>query len=73
MDIKHTIKDNYLNEADYKSIKNTMLGRDFPWYFTYTVASLRDKHKFHYYFSHVFFHARGGNHFSFFQDSFPNS
>jgi len=55
MDIKHTIKDNFLNEADYKSIKNTMLGRDFPWYFTNTVASLRDKHKFHYYFSHVFF------------------
>ena len=59
-DIQHTIQDNYLNETDYKNIKNTMLRRDFAWYFINTVASLHDKNQFHYFFSHVFFMREDG-------------
>ena len=33
MDIKYTIKDNFLNQADYENIKKIILGDEFPWYF----------------------------------------
>jgi hypothetical protein len=56
MDKKHTIKDNYLNEADYKNIKNVMLGGNFPWNFHDTIVTLNDKNNPNYFcWSHVFF------------------
>ena len=33
MDMKYTLKDNYLNKEDYNNLKRIMLGNDFPWYF----------------------------------------
>ena len=32
MDLKHTIKDNFLNTIDFDKIKSTMLGIQFPWF-----------------------------------------
>ena len=58
--IQYTVQDNYLNETDFKNLKNIMLRRDFPWYFINTVASLHDKNQFHYFFSHVFFMREDG-------------
>ena len=55
MDIKHTIKDNYLDETDYKNIKNIMLGKEFPWLFSDNVSSSNDKSKFSFFWNHVFF------------------
>ena len=36
--IEYTLKNNFLNQADYENIKNTILGEEFPWYFQYGVA-----------------------------------
>ena len=32
MDLKHTIKDNFLNQKDFESIAKVMLGYKFPWF-----------------------------------------
>tara|TARA_R110002020_G_scaffold468131_1_gene692175 strand:- start:192 stop:686 length:495 start_codon:yes stop_codon:yes gene_type:complete len=53
--IKHIIKDNFLNETDYKNLKNIMLGGDFPYYFSNTVSSLKDKEDLHFFWTHGFF------------------
>jgi len=60
MDIKHIVQDNYLNETDYKNLKNIMLGEDFPWYFNDKVADMNDQDKFHFYWTHTFFKQDGG-------------
>ena len=60
MDIKHIVQDNYLNETDYKNLKNIMLGGDFPWYFNDKVADMNDQDKFHFYWTHTFFKQDGG-------------
>jgi hypothetical protein len=58
--IQYTIQDNYLNETDYKNIKNVMLGGDFSWHFFDTVASFNDQRKFHFFWTHVFFVQNAG-------------
>ena len=56
MDIKHTVKDNYLNEDDYKNLKHIIMeGGTFPWHFFNTVANAGEQHKFNFYWTHVFF------------------
>ena len=54
MDIKYTIKDNFLNQADYENIKKIILGDEFPWYFQEGVAQ-DEKHDFQFFWTHVFF------------------
>jgi len=60
MDIKHTVKDNYLDEAEYKNLKKIMLGGNFPWSFHETVSSYNDQHKSHFFWTHVFFSRDAG-------------
>ena len=56
MDIKYTIKDNFLDQVDFENIKNSMLGDNFPWYFSEGVSSSEtEKHKDHFYWTHGFF------------------
>ena len=55
MDIKYTIKDNFLNKADYNNLKMIMLGDNFPWNFHQTVTSYNDQRKSHFFWTHVFF------------------
>ena len=38
MDIKYTIKDNFLDPLEFENIKNTMLGHELPWFFQHEVA-----------------------------------
>ena len=59
MDIKYTIKNNFLNQADYESIKNIIMGDEFPWYFQQTVASPK-KHDSQFYWAHTFFNRTRG-------------
>ena len=54
MDIKYTIKDNFLNQVDFDNIKKGILGNTFPWYFSDGVSSPK-KHKDHFYWTHSFF------------------
>jgi hypothetical protein len=54
MDLKHTIKDNFLDQADFEKLKDIMLGNKFPWYFADGVT-LDLQHKDHFYWTHGFF------------------
>jgi len=59
MDIKYIVKDNFLNQADYEKIRNTMLGNDFSWYLQQGVIySTKDKSQF--FWSHAFFKKNEG-------------
>ena len=61
MDIKYTIKDNYLDKEDYDKINNMISGREFPWYFSDTVIHSDDKPNINCFFwYHIFFRERGG-------------
>jgi hypothetical protein len=57
MDMKHTVKDNFLNQVDFENIKNSILGADFPWYFSDGVSYPDSSriHKNHFYWTHGFF------------------
>ena len=70
-DIQHTIQDNYLNETDYKNIKNLMLGKEFPWIFSDNVSSSNDKTKFNFFWFHIFFLQNQGVTSSFFKNLGP--
>ena len=54
MDLKYTVKDSFLNQADYENIKNIVMGSEFPWYFQDTVTSLEED-KSQFFWGHVFF------------------
>ena len=54
MDIKHTIKDNFLNKTEHENLKNIMLSNQFPWFFQEGVAQTK-KYDFQFYWTHVFF------------------
>ena len=54
MDIKYTIKDNFLDPVDFEKIKNVVLGQKFPWFFEDDVA-YSGKHNTHFYWTHGFF------------------
>ena len=59
MDIKYTIKDNFLDPVDFEKIKNFVLGNKFPWFFEDNVA-YTGKHNTHFYWTHgVFRHGSG--------------
>ena len=60
MNIKHTIKDNYLNEADYEKIRDTMKGDYFPWYFHDVVVTEDDTDDSHFFWTHIFFDREKG-------------
>ena len=60
MDIKHIIKDNFLNTADYEKIRDTMKGDSFPWYFHDSVASDDDNDDSHFFWTHIFFDREQG-------------
>ena len=68
--MKYTIKDNFLNEADYENIKNIILGEEFPWYFQQEVTYFT-KHKPHFFWGHVFFRQNQGITSSFFKILVP--
>jgi len=54
MNIKYTLKDNFLNPTDYENLKNTLLGEEFPWYFQQGVAH-NEMHKSEFFWTHMFF------------------
>ena len=54
MDIKYTIKDNFLDPVDFENLKNVVLGNKFPWFFEDHVA-YSGKHKTHFHWNHIFF------------------
>jgi len=54
MDIKYTVKDNFLNKTEHENLKNIMLGTKFPWYFQEGVTQ-DEKHDFQFYWTHIFF------------------
>ena len=59
MDLKYTIKENFLNQTDFENLRNTLLGEKFPWYFSEGV-SLPGNHQHHFYWTHGFFeHDKG--------------
>jgi len=60
MDIKYTIQDNYLNAADYKNLKKTIMGGQFPWFFAPRVVTLNAKDSSHFYWFHAFFSPENG-------------
>ena len=55
MDIKYTVHDNFLNQADFESITKEMFGDFFPWYFHNTVSFKKDKNESHFFWTHIFF------------------
>ena len=58
MDIKYTVKDNFLNQADYENIKNIVMGDEFPWYFqeeTFSFKKYNRKAVVPFFWSHMFF------------------
>ena len=54
MDIKYIVEDIFLDQIDFKNLKNLLLGETFPWYFKDYVAHTR-KHEVHFYWSHMFY------------------
>ena len=58
MDLKYTIKENFLNQTDFENLRNTLLGEKFPWYFSDRV-SYPGKHATHFCWNHGFFDDRG--------------
>ena len=54
MDIKYIVEDNFLDQIDFKNLKNLLLGETFPWYFKDYVAHT-GKHEVHFYWSHMFY------------------
>ena len=63
MDLKHTIKDNFLNTIDFDKIKSTMLGIQFPW-FVQDGSSYLKKYNIQptvpFFWSHLFFRPNKG-------------
>tara|TARA_R110000765_G_scaffold120143_1_gene215698 strand:+ start:754 stop:1248 length:495 start_codon:yes stop_codon:yes gene_type:complete len=59
VDVKYTIKDNFLNQIDFEKIRNHMLGDEFPWYFQEGVSH-PGKHKDHFGWNHRFFEREEG-------------
>jgi hypothetical protein len=59
MNIKYTVKDNFLNQADFENIKNSMFGDKFPWYFQDGVSEYKSKAELKsqsvFYWTHMFF------------------
>lgn len=51
----YTVTDNFLPEADYLAIKNTLIGSDFPWYYNPFIATINENEK-HFQFTHTFYH-----------------
>ena len=58
MDLKHTVKDNFLSKTEHENLKNIMLGLDFPWYFQEGV--IHTKHDSQFFWSHIFFKPNEG-------------
>ncbi len=59
MVIKYTIKDNFLDKADFENITKVIMGPKFPWFFQDSVA-LPGTHDTHFCWTHVFFmHDKG--------------
>ena len=59
MDIKYTIKDNFLDKVDFEKMRDMMLGDKFPWYFQEGVA-YSGKDQDHFYWTHIFFSPNAG-------------
>jgi len=57
MDIKYTVKENFLNPTDFENLKNLVMGETFPWYFQENVAH-SGKHNTHFFWYHMFFGQR---------------
>jgi len=59
MNLKHTITDNFLNQADFENIKNNIFGDKFPWYFQDGVSEYQPqtdrKSPLAFYWTHMFF------------------
>ena len=49
----HEVVDNFLPKEEFNSIKNILMGDDFPWYYNSSVANDMDIDDF--YFTHTFF------------------
>ena len=59
MDIKHTVKDNFLNKTEHENLKNIMLSNQFPWFFQEGVAQTK-KYDSQFYWTHIFFKSDQG-------------
>ena len=57
MDIKYTVKENFLNPTDFENLKNLVMGETFPWYFQENVAH-SGKHNTHFFWYHMLFGQR---------------
>ena len=55
MDIKYIVKDNFLDQIDFKNLKNMVMGETFPWYFK-DYVSYDGKQEVHFFWSHMFLH-----------------
>jgi len=55
MDIKYTVEDNFMVQKDFDLLYQEMFGDFFPWFFHDSVASLEDKNKAHFFWTHIFF------------------
>ena len=53
MNIKYTVKDNFLNQDDFDHIQQTILGDEFPWFFQNKVSGRKIKSEF--FWTHMFF------------------
>ena len=73
--IEYTLKNNFLNQADYENIKNTILGEEFPWYFQYGVAVSKNIERAsgeeEYLMGHTFFREHQGITSSFYKILYP--
>ena len=52
--MKYNIIDNALSEVDFKSIKDTIMAQEFPWFMADNVAHKNEKEK-HFYFLHTLY------------------
>jgi len=66
MNIKYSIKDDFLDQVDFANIKNIMLGHELPWFFQHEVAfpkknEIKDiVHGDEFFWGHVFFRPNQG-------------
>ena len=58
MNVEYTVKDDFLDRADFEKLKNVMLGNKFPWFFKKDDVAHNKKFntiKNHFYWTHLFF------------------
>jgi len=69
----HQIIDNFLDQEDFKKLKETVLSNSFPWYFEPVVNELHSKKDKTSYFVHIVFNkTANSSYFNFFNDVFTN-